>query len=116
MGTRSGTPPRSLETSSAKFCRSRNRFVRRQFFSAINGGIVMAFEVSIESAFVDPGTNALQFVMRDPLTDEYITVLVGADALRKLGGSDNPLKILEPFTFNLQRARLPKLTRTARVE
>ena len=69
----------------------------------------MAFEVSIESAFVDPGTNALQFVMRDPLTDEYITVLVGADALRKLGGSDNPLKILELFHVQLAACAAAKI-------
>ena len=72
-------------------------------------GGVMPFEVSIESAFVDPGTNALQFVMRDPLTDEYITVLVGADALRKLGGSDNPLKLLELFHVQLAACAAAKI-------
>ena len=69
----------------------------------------MAFEASLESAFVDPGTNALQFVMRDPLTDEYVTVLVGSDALRKLGGSDNPLKILELFHTELVASASAKI-------
>jgi hypothetical protein len=61
----------------------------------------MAFEASFATAFVDPGTNSLHFVMRDPMTDEQVTVMVAADALRKLGGSDNPLKILELFHTEL---------------
>lgn len=69
----------------------------------------MPFEASIESAFVDPGTNALQFVMRDPLTDEHVTVLVAGDALRKLGGSDNPLLILERFHVELVACASAKL-------
>ena len=70
----------------------------------------MAFEASFENAFLDPGTNALQFLMRNPMTDEFITVLVGADALRKLGGSTNPLEILKRFHTELVASASAKMS------
>ena len=75
----------------------------------VKSGYTMAYVVSLTSAFVDPGTNTLQFIMHDPGTNEHVTVLVGSDAVRKLGGSDDPLRTLERYHTELAASAAAKI-------
>lgn len=55
------------------------------------------------TVYTDPGTSSVVFTMQNQTIDQSVRVIVAAEAVQKLGGSGNPVDVVQAHRSNLER-------------
>ena len=72
----------------------------------------MPLEPSSATTFYsDPGTLAVVFAMKNLMVDQDVRVAIAADAVQKLGGSGNPIEVVQAHRATLESVASAKFDR-----